>query len=145
MFPFYKVRVKCDHPATGKIPILCKTCVQPFNQFGIVLRICCAGHIRERYFEILFVCQRSPDTHKLKWTIDIVYHYMEHCEQLKKSQLVILTVTIKTLISEQLSGSHTTRTRAKNLDLGFNRLTCRKIIKNKTIPVIGVSTDKNLW
>lgn len=76
----FKVREKCDHHATGKIPILCKICVQPFDQF----RICCAGHIRERYFEILIVCQRSPDTCKLKWTIDIVYHCKEHCEQLKK-------------------------------------------------------------
>lgn len=84
MFPFYKVREKCDHHATGKIPILCKTRVQPFDQFRIGLRIGCAGHIRERYFEILIVCQRSPDTCKLKWTIDIVYHCKEHCEQLKK-------------------------------------------------------------
>lgn len=103
MFPFYKVHEKCDHHATGKIPILCKTCVQPFNQFRIVLRICCAGHKRERYFEILIVCQRSPDTHKLKWTIDIVYHRMEHCEQLQNLSLSFYQLQLRRWVPNSLA------------------------------------------
>lgn len=103
MFSFYKVRVKCDHPATGNIPLLCKTCVQPFNQFRIVLRICCAGHKRERYFEILIVCQRSPDTHKLKWTIDIVYHRMEHCEQLNNLSLSFYQLQLRRWVPNSLA------------------------------------------
>lgn len=79
MFPFFKVREKCDHHATGKIPILCKTRVQPFDQFRIGLRIGCAGHILERYFEISILCQSSPDACDLKWTLDKVHHCMESC------------------------------------------------------------------
>lgn len=92
---------------------ICREAVTVVCQFLIG----CAGHIRERNFQIILVCQSSPDTCYLKLNLDKV-HYCNDVNNSKTLTLSLYWLQISRWVLN--TGSHAIRPQTKHLDPGCN-------------------------